>query len=173
MKKWLVFAALMLALCLVCASVAAEEADFSEIAGEWYTEEISMTLTEDGRFILGWNDGDWTGSMQPDLRTTPEGDEYYAFLLVLDDPEVTSADKLELVPDYYHPGKITLYRDGTPHEDFYDVPVYVMEMDEEELEYYEPYYFIDDADGEEPAVIVMITLLRPATDVAVMKPTTR
>ena len=46
------FAAVLLAVCLAAAPALAEKADFGEIAGTWYTEEISMDITDKGRFIV-------------------------------------------------------------------------------------------------------------------------
>ena len=88
--------------------------------------------------------------------------------MVLDHPEDSIWDDLELVPDIYHPGKLIFFRDGTPGEIFYNVPVSITDMDGEDLSYYEPYTLIDTAEGEEPAATMMITLLRPAADIAVM-----
>lgn len=168
MKKLTVFAALLLALCLAGTAAPAEAADLSGAAGTWYTEEIMMTIGEDGRFVLGWNDGDWTGRLEPVERTNEDGEEYTAFRMVLDHPEDSIWDDLELVPDIYHPGKLIFFRDGTPGEIFYNVPVSITDMDGEDLSYYEPYTLIDTAEGEEPAATMMITLLRPAADIAVM-----
>ena len=165
-----VFTVLLPAICLAGAPAMADS-DYSEIAGEWYTEEIMMEVTEEGRFILGYNDGDWTGSLEQELRTNEEGDEYAVYKMILDDPEESSAESHELVPDIYHPGKITYYRDEYPLEQFYNVPVYVKDMGEEEdeLEYYEPYYKVSTAEDEdEPVVTVMFTFLRPVRDVGVM-----
>ena len=44
-----------------------------------------------------------------------------------------------------------------------------MDMGEEDLEVYEPYAFIDASNGEEPAVTMMFTFLRPVKDIAVME----
>lgn len=169
MKKLKVFTAILLALCLTGAAVLAEEDDYSGIMGTWYTEEIMMTITEEGRFTVEWFDGDWTGLLEGDLRTNENGDEYTVYRMILDNPEDSMWEELELVPDIYHPGKMSFYFDGNPREVFYNVPVYAMDMEGEDLSYYEPYFFIDEAGGEEPAVPVMFTLLRPATDIAVMK----
>ena len=170
MKRMKVFAAVLLALCLAGAPVLAD-GDFSDIAGEWYTEEYMMEVTETGRYIMEYNDGDQSGSLEQEWRTNEEGDEYAAYKMTPDDPEESSAENHELVPDIYHPGKMTYYRDEYPLEQFYDVPVYVMDMgeDEEELEYYEPYYTVNTAEDEdEPAVTMMFTFLRPVRDVGVM-----
>ena len=169
MTKMKAIAAILLTLCLAVASALAEEEDYSDIAGEWYTEEVMMTVTEEGRFVLEWNDGDWTGSLEADLRTNEEDEEYTAYRMVLDNPEDSAWENLELVPDIYHPGKMTYYQDGTPLEVFYDVPIYVMDMEGEDLAVYEPYAFIDAANGNEPAVTMMFTFLRPVKDVAVME----
>ena len=169
MKKMFVFAALLMAFCLAATPALTEKEDFSEIAGTWYTEEISMTVTEEGHFVIEWFDGDWVGSLEKDWRTNEEEEEYPAYRIILDDPKDVMWEDLELIPDIYHPGKLTLCRDGSPDGDvFWNVPVYVMEVPDEELEYYEPYTLIDEADGEEPAVTAMFTLLRPATDIAVL-----
>lgn len=159
----------VLALCLAGAGTLAEEGDFSDIAGDWYTEEIMMTLTEDGRFVLGWNDGDWTGTLEPDVQLNEEDEEVVVYRMILDDPEVLwQQEELSLVPDIYHPGKLFFCRDDRVAEIFYNVPVYVMDMADEDLSVYEPYFLIDDAKGEEPAITMMFTLLRPATDVGVL-----
>jgi len=172
MKKLTVFAAVLLALCLAGGPVLAEEADFSGVAGVWYTEEVMMRVSEDGRFVIEWFDGDWTGSLEPDPREDEEGVEYTAFRLILDEPEKAEHwEDMELVPDVRHPGKVTLWFNGHPGEEFYSAPVYVREITEEEdLGTYEPYYLIDDAVGREddPVVTMIFTLLRPAADVAVM-----
>jgi len=169
MKKMKVFAAILLALCLALASALAEEEDYSEIAGEWYTEEVMMTVTEEGRFVLEWNDGDWTGLLEPDRRINEEDEEYTAYRMILDNPEDSIWESLELVPDLYHPGKLTYYQDGYPLDVFYNVPIYVMDMEGEDLSVYEPYAFIDTANGNEPAVTMMFTFLQPVKDVAVME----
>ena len=169
MKRMKVFAAVLLALCLAAAPALAEGV-FSDIAGVWYTEEFSMEVTETGRYILEYNDGDQTGTLKREMRTNEEGDEYAAYIMTPNDPE-EAGENLELVPDIYHPGKLTYFRNENPHEQFYNVPIYVMDMseDEEELECYEPYYTISTVEDEdEPAVTVMFTFLRPVRDVGVM-----
>ena len=75
------------ALCLAAAPALAEEEDFSAIEGDWFTEEIMMTVTDDGHFVLGWNDGDWTGSLKPERRVNEDGDEYIAYRMILEDPK--------------------------------------------------------------------------------------
>ena len=147
----------------------AETTDFSGIAGVWYTEEYMMQITEDGRFTVEWNDGDWVGSLEADERTNEDDEDYTAWRMIPNDPEISLWEELELIPDIHHPGKTVFYGDESPLGEFYNVPVYVKEVSDEELEYYEPYTLIDDADGEEPAATVMFTLLRPATDIAVLK----
>ena len=171
MKKVKAFMAILaaLALCLAEAPAMADEDDFSEIAGVWYTEEVMMTITDEGRFVIEWFDEDWTGSLETEWRTNEEEEEYAAYRMILDDPELSMWEENELVTDVYHYGKLTLVQDETPHEVFWNVPVCVMEVDEEELETYEPYAFIDAAKGEEPAVTIMFTFLRPAKDIAVME----
>ncbi len=172
MKKFKVITAILaaLALCLAGTAALADEDDFSEIAGVWYTEEVMMTITDEGRFVIEWFDEDWTGSLEePDWRLNEEEEEYAAYRMVLDDPEMSMWEENELVTDVYHYGKLTLVQDETPHEVFWNVPVYVMEVDEEDLEAYEPYAFIDAAKGEEPAVTMMFTFLRPVKDIAVME----
>ena len=181
MKKIRFFTAFLLAmaLCLAGTAAPAEEEDFYEIEGVWYSEEVMMTVSEDGRFELGWNDGDWVGSLKPEQRTNEQGDEYTAFRMALDKPELSPWENLELVQDPYHPGKVTFFEDGSPVETFWDIPVYVMDMEGEDLGVYEPYTFIDTSEGdgedeeeeyeEGPAVIMMFTLLQPAEDVAVMR----
>ena len=52
---------------------------------------------------------------------------------------------------------------------FYSAPVRVEDMAGEDLTNYEPYTLIDNSGGEEEAAIFMLTLLRPARDVAVMQ----
>lgn len=172
MKQWKNVAAslltLVLMLCIAGAPAAADE-DFFDIEGVWYTEEVSMTITDEGRFTIEWFDEDWTGSLETDWRLNEEEEEYAAYVMTLDDPELSMWEKNELVTDVYHPGKLTLVQDGTPHEVFWDVPVYVMDMGEEDIEVYEPYAFIDAANGEEPAVTMMFTFLRPVKDIAVME----
>ena len=170
MKRMKVLALVLLALCLA-GTPALADGDFSELAGEWYTEEYMMEVTEEGRYIMEYNDGDQTGSLEQEWRTNEEGDEYAAYKMIPDDPEESSAENHELVPDIYHPGKMTYYRDEYPLEQFYNVPVYVMDMgeDEDELEYYEPYYTVDTVEDEdEPSVTMMFTFLRPVRDVGVM-----
>ena len=173
MKKRKIFTVILLmtvlVLCLAGAPAVADEEDFSEIGGVWYTEEVMMTVTDEGRFTIEWFDGDWTGSLEADWRFNEDEEEYAAYVMTLDDPELSMWEKNELVADAYHPGKLTLVQDGTPHEVFWDVPVYVMDMGEEDLEVYEPYAFIDTSDGEEPAVTMMFTFLRPVKDIAVME----
>ena len=159
---------LTLSLLLTGAAALAEEADFSEITGVWYTEEIMMEITEDGRFEIGWNDEDWLGSLQAEPRTNDEGEEYTAYRMTLDNPELSMWDALELVTEPYHSGKLTLVHDGTPGDIFYDIPVSVTDLGDEDPSNYDPYVLIDEAAGQEPAVTLMFTLLRPATDVAVM-----
>ena len=159
---------LTLSLLLTGAAALAEEGDFSEIAGVWYTDEIMMEITEDGRFEIGWNDEDWLGSLQAEPRTNDEGEEYTAYRMTLDNPELSIWDTLELATEPYHSGKLTLVHDGTPGDVFYDIPLYVTDLGEEDPADYDPYVLIDEAAGKEPAVLVMFTLLRPATDVAVM-----
>ena len=166
--KMRIFAAVLLAVCLAAAPAIAEKADSGEIAGTWYTEEIMMDVTEDGRFVLGWNDGDWTGTLEADPRTTEDGREYTAWRMILEDPDDVAWEDMELVPDPDYPGKMTFCFNGHEGDVFYNVPVCVEEMEDGELAYYEPYALIDNADGEGPAVTVMFTLLRPATDVAVL-----
>ena len=168
MRKLTVFAAVLTALCLAGTTVPAEGTDRSGAAGPWYTEEIMMTIEEDGRFVLGWNDGDWTGSLEPEERRNEDGEEFTAYRMVLDHPEDSIWNELELVPNIYHPGKLTFYRDGTPGEIFYDVPVSITDMAGEDPGWYEPYTLIDTAEGEEPAAVMMVTFLRPAADIAVM-----
>ena len=171
MKKIKTFTAvlLVLVLCLTWTAIVAGERDFTGIAGVWYTEDIMMEVTEEGRFVLGWDDGDWYGSLEPVLCTNDEDEEYTVYRMILDDPELTMWEELELVPDLYHPGTMTFYHDGTSGDFFYDVPVCVTDMAEDKLEWYEPYTLIDEAAGEEPAITMMITFLRPAEDVAVLK----
>ena len=171
MKKLKAFAVilLVLALCLAGAPAVADEDDFYDIEGTWYTEEVMMTITEEGRFTIEWFDEDWTGSLETDWRLNEEEEEYAAYVMTLDNPELSMWEENELVSDVYHPGKLTLVQDGTPHEIFWNVPVYVVDMSEEDLDVYEPYAFIDAAKGEEPAVTMMFTFLRPVRDVAVME----
>ena len=173
MKKGKIIAATLLVLillvCLAMAPAAADGEDYYDIEGDWYTEEVTMTITEEGRFTIEWFDEDWTGSLKMDLRLNEEEEEYAAYVMTLDHPELSMWEKNELVTDVYHPGKLTLVQDGTPHEAFWNVPVYVMDMGEEDLEVYEPYAFIDAAKGEEPAVTMMFTFLRPVKDIAVME----
>ena len=169
MKKVKWIAAILMALCLAVAPALADEEDFYDVAGVWYSEEIQMEISEDGRFVIGWNDGDWTGSLDPEWRTNEDGDEYVAYRLVLDNPE-DSAWEVELVTDIYHPGRILYVQDGTPIEYYWKTPVSVVEItDEEELDYYPQYAYVDAAEGEEPAVMMMFTFLRPARNIAVMK----
>ena len=169
MRKTRILMLILMAAVLCLAGTAAlADGDFSAIAGDWYTDEVMMTVTEEGRFLLGWNDEDWTGSLEEEWRTNEEEEEYAAYVMILDDPELSMWDELELIPELYYPGKMGYYQDGSQIMFFYNVPVCVTEMDEEELEYWEPYTLIDTADGEEPAVTMMFTLLRPATDVAVL-----
>ena len=167
MKKTGMLMLILTAVLCLTGTAALADGDFADIAGDWYTDEIMMTVTEEGRFLLGWNDEDWTGSLEEDWRTNEEEEEYAAYRMILDDPELSMWD-VELIPELYYPGKMGYYQDGSQIMFFYNVPVCVTEMDEEELEYYEPYTLIDTADGEEPAVTMMFTLLRPATDVAVL-----
>lgn len=173
MKKPNIFATILLApllaLCLAGAPAAADGDDFSDIEGVWYTEEVTMSVTEEGRFTIEWFDEDWTGSLKADQRLNEEEEEYTAYVMTLDDPELSMWEENELVTDVYHPGKLTLVQDGTPHEVFRNVPVYVMDLGEEDPEVYAPYAFIDAANGEEPAVTMMFTFLRPVTDVAVIE----
>ena len=172
MKKMKIFAAVLLALCLAAAPVLTEEdQDFSDIACEWYTEEFMMEIDENGRFVMEYNDGDVTGALEQEWRTNEEGDEYAAFIIIPDNPEDFYGESNELVPDIYHPGKMTYFVDENPREQFYDAPIYVMEMgeDEEELETYEPYYTVNTVEDEdEPYVTLMFTFLRPVRDVGVM-----
>ena len=169
MKRTAAFSALLLALLLAWTLAPAEGADFAALSGEWYTDEISMTLTEDGRFTLGWNDGDWTGTLAPEAWTDEEGEELTAYRLKLEEPKETMWDELMLVPDFYHAGKLTLYRDGTPGDVFWNVPVCVVEIDAEELEYEEPVARIDTTGGEELPTALVVTFLRPVRDAAIMK----
>ena len=157
------------ALCLTGAGTAAEEGDFSEIAGVWYTEEIMLNVTEDGRFVLELFDGDWTGSLKAELQLNEDDEECVVYRMILDDPKLSIWEDLELAPDAYHPGKMLFFRDGALGEIFYDVPVYIMDLTGDDPDVYGPYAFVDDAQGEEPAVTMMFTLLRPATDIAVLK----
>ncbi len=159
-------AVLALLLCLVCACAMAEE-DFSGIAGEWYTEEISMNITEDGRFTIYWNDVDWTGSLKTDWYTE-DGEEYVTYRMVLDQPGLARSEDLELRPSLSYPGKMTFIEGGSHYEFFYNVPVYVMDTEGEDLACYEPYTYIDASHGNEPAITMMFTFLRPVLDVAVM-----
>ena len=172
MMKMKVFAAVLLTLCLAAAPVLTEEdQDFSDIACEWYTEEFMMEIDENGRFVMEYNDGDVTGALEQEWRTNEEGDEYAAFIIIPDNPEDFYGESNELVPDIYHPGKMTYFVDENPREQFYDAPIYVMEMgeDEEELETYEPYYTVNTVEDEdEPYVTLMFTFLRPVRDVGVM-----
>ena len=168
MRKTGILMLILLAVFCLAGTAAMADGDFSAIAGDWYTDEIMMTVTEEGRFLLGWNDEDWTGTLEEEWRTNEEDEEYPAYRMILDDPELSMADELELIPELYYPGKMGYYQDGSQIMFFYSVPVSVTETDEEELEYYEPYTLIDTAEGEEPAVTMLFTLLRPATDVAVL-----
>lgn len=168
MKKLLSAAMALLMLCLA-GMTAGAEAEGIGIAGKWYTEEIMMTVTEEGRFNLEWFDGDWTGTLEEEWRLNEEGEEVPVYRLMLDNPELANGEETELVGNPYHPGELTYYQDGNPRETFWNVPAYVMEMDEEDPEVYAPYFTVDAADGEEPQVMLMITLLRPATDISVMK----
>ena len=169
MKTMKAFAAVLLALCLAWAPALADEDDFYDIEGVWYTEEVTMTVTDEGRFTIEWFDEDWTGSLETEWRMNEEEEEYAVYRMTLDDPGLSMWEENELATDVYHPGKLTLVQDGTPHEVFWNVPVYVMEVAEEDLEYYEPYAFIDGAHGEEPAVTMMFTFLQPVKDIAVME----
>ena len=169
MKMLKVFAAVLLALCLAAAPALAEKEDFSGIAGVWYSEEIMMTITEEGRFRVEWFDEDWVGTLEAEERTNEDGDEYTAWRMNLEEPEQDLWKELEIVPDLYYPGKVSFCFDGNMQDDFYNAPVCVTEVPEEELETYEPYTLIDAANGKEPATTVMFTLLRPATDIAVMR----
>lgn len=173
MKKWMIYAVtllmLLLTLFLACGSALADEEDYYDIEGVWYTEEVTMTITEEGRFTIEWFDEDWTGSLKAEWRLNEEEEQYAAYVMTLDHPELSMWEQNELVTDVYHPGKLTLVQEGTPHEVFWNVPVYVMDMSEEDLENYEPYAFIDAANGEEPAVTMMFTFLRPVKDIAVME----
>ena len=170
MSKVKLFAAIMLALavCLGGTAALADEDGFEAVAGEWYTEEYSMNITEDGRFLIAFNDEDWTGALEETDWVNEEDEELTAYRLILDDPGLSLWEDIALVPDLYHPGKLTFWHDGTEGEAFYNVPVYIREVpeDEEELAYYEPYFTVDTADGEEPAARMMITFLRPVTNVA-------
>ena len=168
MKKMIVFAALLMTLCLAAAAARTEKEDYSEIAGTWYTEEISMNVTDEGRFVIEWFDGDWIGSLETDRRTNEDEEDYPAYRIILEEPKDVMWEDMELIPDLHHPGKLTLWFNGHPGDVFWNVPVYVTEVSDEDLEYYEPYTLIDEANGEEPAVTLMFTLLRPATDIAVM-----
>ena len=168
MKKIMVFAALLMMLCLAAAAARTEKEDYSEIAGTWYTEEISMTVTDEGRFVIEWFDGDWIGSLETDWRTNEDEEDYPAYRIILEEPKDVMWEDMELIPDIHHPGKLTLWFNGHPGDVFWNVPVYVTEVSDEDLEYYEPYTLIDEADGKEPAVTVLFTLLRPATDIAVL-----
>ena len=147
----------------------AEGGAFSAVAGDWYEDEIMMNISGTGRFVVGWNDGDWTGTLEAEQITNKEGDEITAYRMISDHPESNTWENPELVQDIYYPGKLTLTRDGTPVDTFYNVPVFVQDMAGEDLDNYEPYTLIDDAEGEEAAATFMLTLLRPARDVAVMK----
>ncbi len=173
MKKPTFFAmiltAAVLALCLAGTPSAAEEDDFSDIAGVWYAEDATMTVTEEGRFAIESIDGDWTGSLKAERRLNEEEEEYAAYVMTPDDPELSTPEKNELTADVYHPGKLTLVQDGTPRVVFRNVPVSVADVGEEDLTAFEPYAFVDGANGEEPAVTMMFTFLRPAKDVAVTK----
>ena len=168
MKKRIVFAALLMTICLAAAAARTEKEDYSEIAGTWYTEEISMTVTDEGRFVIEWFDGDWIGSLETDRRANEDEEDYPAYRIILEKPKDVMWEDMELIPDLHHPGKLTLWFNGHPGDVFWNVPVHVTEVSDEELEYYEPYALIDEANGEEPAVTLMFTLLRPATDIAVM-----
>ncbi len=170
MRKGTRTAAAFLATALIGASPAgkAEEAGFADIAGDWYTMEIMMTVEEDGRFVLGWNDGDWTGSLREETQLSEEDGEVPAYRLVLDRPELSMWEELMLVPDPGSPGTLVYYQDDVPAMVFRDAPVSVTEVTEEELEYLEPYIFIDATAGREPAAYVLITFLRPVKDAAVL-----
>lgn len=170
MKKMKVIAAVLLVLALLlpgAACLAAE--DFSDIAGVWYTEEVMMQVAENGRFVLEWNDEDWAGSLKPERRTNEYEEEYTAWRMILDNPGLSMWKDLELVSDVYVSGKVTFVHDGTPGEVFWNVPVYVLDVSGEDLSYYEPYAYIDTANGEEPAITMMFTLLRPATDIGLLQ----
>ena len=147
----------------------AGEGAFFAIAGDWYEDEIMMNISNTGRFVVGWNDGDWTGTLAAEQIINKEGEEITAYRMISDDPKANSWENPELVPDIYYPGKLTLTRDGTPVDTFYSAPVRVEDMAGEDLTNYEPYTLIDNSGGEEEAAIFMLTLLRPARDVAVMQ----
>ena len=147
----------------------AGEGAFSAIAGDWYEDEIMMSISNTGRFVVGWNDGDWTGTLEAEQITNTEGEEITAYRMISDDPKANSWENPELVPDIYYPGKLTLTRDGTPVDTFFNAPVRVEDMAGEDLANYEPYTLIDNTGGEDGAAIFMLTLLRPARDVAVMQ----
>ena len=172
MKKILIMTVILLTavLCLHGIPGLAEGADFSGIAGIWYTEEYMMRVSEDGRFVMELNDEDWAGSLKADRRMNEEEEDYVAYLMILDEPDLSLWEEIEFVPDIHHPGKAVFFGDGNPIDDFYDVPVCIRDVTDEEPEYYEPYALIHDADeDDEWAVTVMFTLLRPATDVAVLR----
>ena len=158
-----------------CAGMAEDEITVEtilpEIAGTWYEDEIMMEISSDGRFTIGWNDGDWTGKLEPEVRVDEEYGEYFAFPITLDDPDMTSWEDLVLVLDLLCPGRLVLLREDNPIDSFYNVPVYVKDMAQEDLSYYEPYILVDGEknDEEEMAVTMMFTLLRPAKDIALMK----
>ena len=69
--------------------------------------------------------------------------------MISDDPKANSWENPELVPDIYYPGKLTLTRDGTPVDTFFNAPVRVEDMAGEDLANYEPYTLIDNAGGED------------------------
>ena len=147
----------------------AGEGAFSAIAGDWYEDEIMMNISNTGRFVVGWNDGDWTGTLEAEQITNTEGEEITAYRMISDDPKANSWENPELVPDIYYPGKLTLTRDGTPVDTFFNAPIRIEDMAGEDLANYEPYTLIDNTGGEDGAAIFMLTLLRPARDVAVMQ----
>ena len=157
------------ALCLAAAPALAEEEDFSAIEGDWFTEEIMMTVTDDGHFVLGWNDGDWTGSLKPERRVNEDGDEYIAYRMILEDPKDAAERNPEFVSDPYHPGKLLYYQDGIALDVFCNAPVWAMDISEEEdLSEYEPCTYVDLSRGEEQAATILFTFLRPVKEVEVL-----
>ena len=133
MKKMIVFAALLMTICLAAAAARTEKEDYSEIAGTWYTEEISMTVTDEGRFVIEWFDGDWIGFLETDWRTNEDKEDYPAYRIILEEPKDVMWEDMELIPDLHHPGKLTLWFNGHPGDVFWNVPVYVTEVSDEDL----------------------------------------
>ena len=169
-------AGLLLAAVMLCMALAgtawAEDGDegiFSYGTGVWYGESAHSVLTvTPGRFEMVWTDTVWTGTLSAEWEEDEDGEEIVVYTMTPDGEAGAELESAILLPDLYHPGKMTYIENGTAAEVFHDSPVFVEDVSGQNLSAYEPYGMLDAANGKEPAITMMFMFLAPVTDFEVM-----